>query len=169
MTYDVKVHANVPDRGALRELLIEYFEEMIPKVIAAGGPKLDPPDLVDPFLGDAHSYRDPHGCIVLAHDANGRLVGCGTMKKVRPDAAEMKRLYVRPEARGAGLGKALYDTRVDEARRLGVTTLYADTVRGNTEMLRLYEKQGFTYIPRYPENGNPPEYEPLLVYLEKRL
>lgn len=169
MAYDVRIHATIPDPPALRALLIEYFEDILPKVVAAGGPELDPEGLVDPFMADAHTYRAPEGCIVLAHDAEGRLVGCGTMKKFRPDAAEMKRLYVRPEARGTGLGKEIFALREAEARRLGVTTLYADTVRGNTDMLRIYEKQGFRYIPRYEGNANPAEYEPLLVYLEKRI
>lgn len=168
-SYDVRVHRQVPDPAVLRQLLVEYSEGILERFLAVGGPALDPADLVDPFVETLDSYRMPDGCIVLAHDAAGGLVGCGTIRKIRPDAAEMKRMFVRPEARRKGLGKAIFDMRVAEARRLGVKTLYADTVRGNTEMLRLYEAEGFTVIPRYDGNANPPEYAPFLVYLEKRL
>ena len=58
---------------------------------------------------------------------------------------------------------------IDEARKMGCTTVYADTMKGNRAMLAMYEKFGFHYIPRYPENANPAELEPFLVYLEYRM
>ena len=78
-------------------------------------------------------------------------------------------MYVRPKARGLGLGRLLFEYRVEEARRMGCDTLYADTVKGNAPMLSMYEKFGFSYIPRYPENANGPELEPFLVYLKRAL
>ncbi|MEM1430250.1 MAG: GNAT family N-acetyltransferase, partial [Pseudomonadota bacterium] len=56
--------------------------------------------------------------------------------------------------------------RIEEAERMGCTTLYADTVKGNRAMLSMYERMGFSYIPRYPENANPPEWSDVLVYLQ---
>ena len=76
---------------------------------------------------------------------------------------------MRPQARGLGLGRRLFEHRVDEARKMGCRTLYADTVKGNTAMLAIYEKFGFSYIPRYPENANGPELEPFLVYLTREI
>jgi hypothetical protein len=52
---------------------------------------------------------------------------------------------------------------------MGCTYLYADTVKGNRGMLSMYEKCGFDYIPRYPENANGSELEPYLVYLEHKI
>ena len=51
---------------------------------------------------------------------------------------------------------------------MGCRAVYADTYRGNRPMLNIYERHGFRHIPRYPENANPPEFEPYLVYLEYR-
>lgn len=75
-------------------------------------------------------------------------------------------MYVRPKARGLGLGKLLFEHRLNEAREMGCTTIYADTVKGNTPMLSMYDKFGFSYIPRYPENANGLELATYLVYLK---
>jgi RimJ/RimL family protein N-acetyltransferase len=54
--------------------------------------------------------------------------------------------------------------RIDAAREMGCTTLYADTIKGNRAMLAMYVRLGFDYAPsRYPENANPPELDPYLV------
>ena len=88
---------------------------------------------------------------------------------IRPDAAEFKRIYVRPKGRGLGLGRLLFEHRVAEARQMGCRTIYADTIKCNRAMLSMYEKFGFSYIPRYSENANGPELEPFLVYLKRDL
>ncbi len=58
--------------------------------------------------------------------------------KIRPDAGELKRLYVLPVYQGMGLGRQLIELRIEAARELGVRHLYADTARGNHGMLSLY-------------------------------
>ena len=52
---------------------------------------------------------------------------------------------------------------------MGCRTIYADTIKCNRAMLSMYEKFGFSYIPRYSENANGPELEPFLVYLKRDL
>ena len=80
----------------------------------------------------------------------------------------MKCVFARPEEQGLGLGKRLFEMRIEEARKMGCRTIYADTAKGNRPMLSIYERFGFNSIPHYPENANPPEFEPCLVYLEYR-
>jgi ribosomal protein S18 acetylase RimI-like enzyme len=55
----------------------------------------------------------------------------------------MKHLYVRPAARGMGLGRRLIDARIADARAMGMTTLLADTFAANPEMPALYDRIGF--------------------------
>ncbi|NIZ62710.1 hypothetical protein DL239_17190 [Sedimentitalea sp. CY04] len=159
----------LPDPAAFQALMREYYQVMIDKVIAIGGPTPSANELATDTMQHMQDLLPPKGRTLLATDGGGTLVGCGVIRQIRPDAAELKRMYVRPSAQGMGLGRRLFEMRIDEARRMGCTTLYADTVKGNRAMLSMYEKYGFSYIPRYPENPNSAELDPFLVYLECKL
>jgi GNAT superfamily N-acetyltransferase len=156
----------IDDRPALDALLREYCEVMLRKLVLAGGMRGD----ADAFMADVwatiDTYLPPAGRIFLAHDAQDQLVGCGFLSRINPDTGELKRLFVRPEMRRSGLGRSLMLARIDAAREMGLSHLQVDTIKGNVEMLRLYESLGFRYIDRYPGNSNPPELGQYLVYLQ---
>lgn len=166
--YVLKFVPSVPDNSAFRELLVDYYEDVLVQVRAIGGPDLSATELADDTLSNIDGILPPDNRLILGWNRQGRLIGCGTLRRIRPDAVEMKRMFVRKEARGQGLGRRLFEMRIDEARRMGCRAVYADTAKGNRPMLEIYERFGFRYVPRYPENANPPEYEPYLVYLEYR-
>jgi len=156
-----------PARGdPLVALLEEYNALMARKLIAAGGPAVDLSGAIDQMRADMAPYLPPQGQVFLAH-ADDRLVGCGFLRRIRSDAAEMKRLYVLPDCQGQGLGRRLIEARIDAARAMGLSDLYADTIIGNNDMLRLYERLGFRRIERYAENAHPPERSAWLVYLHR--
>jgi GNAT superfamily N-acetyltransferase len=161
--------ASLPDPAAFEIMIKEYWHYMAGILVDAGGPSFLAEDLTADTMANMESSAPPTGRILLAATDSGELLGCGFIRQIRPDAAEFKRMYVRPKARGLGLGRHLFEYRVEEARRMGCSTLYADTIKGNTAMLSMYEKFGFSYIPRYPENANGPELEPFLVYLKRDL
>jgi GNAT superfamily N-acetyltransferase len=150
-------------------MIKEYWHHMAGLLAGAGGPKLNANDLTADTMANLDYMQPPQARLLLATRENGDLLGCGMIRLIRPDAAEFKRMYVHPKARGLGLGRHLFEHRVFEAQRMGCKTLFADTVRGNTPMLSMYEKFGFSYIPRYPENANGPDLAPFLVYLKRDL
>lgn len=167
MPYRIDSVATVPDRQALHELLLEFYAVMLGKFAAAGGPpNYTPEDLIASFWPNVHRFLPPTGRLLLVHDHNDRLLGCGTLQQARPDAGELKRLYVRPEAAGNQLGKALVDARINAARQMGWRTLLVNTPIGNREMLHLYEKTGFRYIERFPECSDPAEVAEFFVYMQ---
>lgn len=168
MIADVSFVTEVEDLSEFRNLLTDYYRIVLKALEAAGGPVLSPQELAESSLEHLDEMLPPDGRLVLGRGEDGRLLGCGTLRRIRPDAVEMKRMFVRPEAQGLGLGKRLFEMRIEEARNMGCRAVYADTAKGNRPMLSIYERFGFNYVPRYPENANPPEFEPYLVYLEYR-
>lgn len=81
--------------------------------------------------------------------------GCVALQRLSATVGEMKRLYVRPEYRGHGLGHALVAAFIEGARQFGYTCLRLDSHPHMVAAQRLYQSFGFTEIERY--NNNPIE------------
>jgi putative acetyltransferase len=96
------------------------------------------------------AYAPPHGALLLARGA-----GCVGLRPIDETTCELKRLYVRPSARGSGLGRRLAEAVVAEARRLGYEEMRLDTVPGMDSAQSLYERLGFREIPPYRPNPIP--------------
>src|SRR4051812_42658092 len=72
-------------------------------------------------------YVPPTGALLLA-EAGGEIVGCVAVRALDGDTSELKRLYVRPAGRGAGLGRTLTEEAIDAAGRLGYRRMRLDTL-----------------------------------------
>lgn len=96
-------------------------------------------------------YAPPLGEILLARDAEGRPVGCVALRPLSNDACEMKRLYVSPEGRGRGLGRALTQAILAVATEIGYREMRLDTLSSMATAVGLYESEGFVTIPPYYE------------------
>lgn len=95
-------------------------------------------------------YAPPAGELFLARDAAGVPLGCVGLRPLPDDGCcEMKRLFLRPAARGLGLGRALTEAVIDQARRLGYRELRLDTLASMTTAQALYGSMGFARIDPY--------------------
>jgi GNAT superfamily N-acetyltransferase len=118
-----------------------------------------------PEPGATHFRLDPddvapgRGIFVVARRL-GRPVGCGAvrwlresalMRELGPRVGELKRMYVAPEVRGHGIGRALLARLEAEACTLGLNRLVLETGTRQVEALALYRRTGFIEIPAYGE------------------
>lgn len=97
-------------------------------------------------------YSPPSGALFLAREGP-ELAGCIALRALDEDGAcEMKRLYVRDPFRGTGLGRALAERAIEEARRIGYSKMRLDTLPTMVRAIPMYRKLGFVEIEPYTVN-----------------
>jgi GNAT superfamily N-acetyltransferase len=123
-----------------------------------------------PEPGATHFRLDPAEVapgagVFLVARWSGRPIGCGALRCLRgpalmnelgPRVGELKRMYVAPEMRGKGIGRALLTRLEAEADALDLARLVLETGTRQVEALALYRRAGFTEIPAYGEYGASP-------------
>ena len=97
------------------------------------------------------AYTPPQGALLVAR-TGAETLGCVALRPHSAEICELKRLYVRPTARGGGLGRLLVEEALAEARRLGYRRVRLDTVPGMETAQALYERLGFREIRPYTTN-----------------
>ncbi|MFZ1683462.1 MAG: GNAT family N-acetyltransferase [Candidatus Zixiibacteriota bacterium] len=100
-------------------------------------------------------YAPPSGCLFLA-ECEGKVAGCIALKKLGEGTCEMKRLYVRPGFRGKKIGRLLAERLIVEARSIGYSEMYLDTISSKmAEAVLLYRSLGFVECEPYYHNPQP--------------
>jgi putative acetyltransferase len=129
---------------ATRELFLEYAQSL--------GFSLCFQSFDKELAGLPGDYAPLDGRLLLAtHE--GTPAGCVALHKLGPGICEMKRLYVRPQFRGKGLGRALAERIIADARQIGYTQLRLDTVEPIMRAaVAMYRQLGFREIAPYREN-----------------
>jgi putative acetyltransferase len=100
------------------------------------------------------SYASPQGRLLLAR--LGRTpAGTAALRPIDRRACEAKRLYVRPEYRGKGVGRTLLAELIKEARAAGYQEMFGDTLKSMTSALQMYRRIGFVETSAYSSKPTP--------------
>jgi GNAT superfamily N-acetyltransferase len=140
------------DQSAARALLIEYFDSRIAGFPAELGTYRTSSPLPEDFV-------TPRGVFLVAVGDDGSDLGCGGIRLLGPAVGaglrfEVKHLYLRPAARGRGLGRALLAELESRARDLDASELVLDTNASLEAAGGLYASSGFTDMLPYNDNPN---------------
>lgn len=136
-----------PADPAAQALLAEYFadrELSFPSDQGAYRTTFPDPSR---FLGD-------RGVFLIVRDPELGDVGCGGIRMLDPERAEVKHLWLQPRTRGRGLGRRLLAELEDRARALGATEAVLDTNASLEAAGRLYASSGYVGIEPYNDNPN---------------
>jgi putative acetyltransferase len=107
------------------------------------------------FSLEANEVADDKGAFLVAYLGSDP-VGCGAIRRIEDGVGEIKRMFVRPTARGHGVGAALLYAIEQTARQLGIHRLVLETGERQQEALSLYRRAGFTLIPCFGEYVDSP-------------
>jgi ribosomal protein S18 acetylase RimI-like enzyme len=128
----------------VRELFLEYAHSL--------GFSLCFQSFDEELAGLPGDYAPPSGRLFLAQYRND-LAGCVALHKIEPEICEMKRLYLRPQLRGRGVGRALAEAVIAEARAIGYSKMRLDTVEPvMPNAVAMYRRLGFVEIEPYRPN-----------------
>ncbi len=96
-------------------------------------------------------YTPPDGCLLIAFWQE-QVTGCVALRKLEDRICEMKRLYVKPQFQGKGIGKALAEAIIEKARKIGYFRMCLDTILSMDRARALYLSLGFKEIAPYRYN-----------------
>jgi GNAT superfamily N-acetyltransferase len=132
----VATSSATPPASDLLAALQDEYEAAAGRTLI-GGPSAEPSD-----------FTPPSGTFLIAY-RHDQAVACGGLKTVAPGAGEVKRMYVVPEARGRGVGRALLRALEDHARLMGFSSVRLDCERHNWPF---YRAAGYVEIDDYNDN-----------------
>ena len=134
-------------RGLMHEYLVWHglryseFRDQLEKYVDYKAQQLE----IDRLPGE---YDSPRSCFLMARRGDDA-VGCVALRDSGEGIAEMKRMFVRPQAQGSGVGKRLATSLIKIANGLGYATMRLNTGPLQTEAVNLYQKLGFKIISPY--------------------
>lgn len=152
----------------IRELFWEYLQWANDKVKEEFEVSFDIVALLDEDMNTLDKFMPTKGRLLLGY-VEDRPMGIACLKTLSESIGEVKRMYVRPEARSRGLGRALLHRLLDEAQQIGYERVRLDSARFMADAHRLYRTSGFREIEAYEGSEIPKEFRGHWVFMEREL
>lgn len=152
-------------RSDVRELFWENLSTTESEISREFGIRVNLDDMLERNLAILQQFTPPTGCLLLAEYEN-KFVGCAGLRKIGETVGEVKRMYVKLEYRCLGIGRALLQAIIEQARTYEYSKLWLDSAPFAKAAQALYYSVGFQKIDPYPESEIPIEYHPRWVFME---
>ena len=162
----------IADKGKhapqIRELFWEYLQWANARVNEEFNVNFDIVTMLEDDMQDLDKFMPPQGRLLLGYIEKD-LAGIACLKALTPSIGEVKRMYVRPSRRKAGLGRALLNQLLQEARHIGYQLVRLDSAQFMREAHQLYRSLGFKEIAAYEGSEIPKEFQEHWVFMEMTL
>jgi GNAT superfamily N-acetyltransferase len=152
----------------VRELFWEYLQWANQNVNQTFGVNFDIAAMLEDDMQTLSKFLPPNGRLLLG-EVDEQVVGLACMKQLDDTICEIKRMYVRREFRGRGLGRGLLQRLIDEANQMGYLVMRLDSAGFMKAAHTLYRSIGFQEIAPYEGSEIPSEFHQHWVFMELRL
>src|SRR6266496_4708309 len=152
----------------IRRLWLEYLTWGNDGLESRYGFRLPVREAVEHDLATIAKFRPPDGRLLLVFEGDVA-VGTACMRRIGPETAEIKRMYVQPAHRRGGMGRAMLDHLIAAARTAGYERVRLDSPDFMSAAHGLYRANGFVAIGPYPESEIPDEHKRHWVFMERTL
>src|SRR5690606_14847772 len=137
---DIRPAAGGADIETIRHLFLEYAAGLDVDLCFQG---------FDDELAQLPGYYSPPAGGLWIASVDGMIAGCVALRPLEPGVCEIKRLYLKPGFRGAGLGRLMAETVIEAARAQGYGAMRLDTLDSMQAAQQLYRTMGFVERPPY--------------------
>ncbi|BAY75611.1 GCN5-related N-acetyltransferase [Nostoc linckia NIES-25] len=153
-------------KSNIKELFFDYFNENKLMFKQNFNINIDVNTFSQQYLTQLDEFVPPSGRLLLGQYEE-QIAGCVCLRKINQDIGEIKRMYVKPEFRRKGIGRALLQAIINEATNIGYSKIRLDTTPYAKEAQALYHVLGFQDIEPYLEKTEIPlEYRAKWIFME---
>lgn len=156
------------DLEVVKALWLEYLTWANRELESRFGFRFPIEKALEDDLASIAKFQPPGGRLLLAVEGD-EVVGIACLRRISPGTAEIKRMFVRPGQRGTGLGGALLDQLVTEAKASGYERIRLDSAMFMETAHALYRSRGFVDIDAYPESEIPDQFKSHWDFMEREL
>ena len=159
--------ANIPeDLDLIKQLWLDYLTWGNNNMQANYGVHPhNPVEIVEKDLEQLEIFQAPFGCIILAICEN-KICGIGNLSRINGEIGELKRIYVNPDFRRFGAGRAILESLLTTAKNVGYKSIRLNTPKFMEAAHALYRSVGFCDIEHYAETEIPESFKDYLLFME---
>ncbi|MEL4455278.1 GNAT family N-acetyltransferase [Lutimonas vermicola] len=125
----------------------------------------NPKEAVEKDIQQISKFQPPHGQLLIAI-FEGKICGLGSLKSINSEIGEIKRMFVDPNFRRIGAGRAILEGLIEESRKAGYKKVRLDSPKFMETAHSLYRSFGFRDIEAYPEMEIPAKFKDYLLFME---